>query len=253
MPAPVSKPEGAPIWIELTAPDADAAAAFYGALLGVTVSEPDEQFGMRTMDHPNGLIALLAPGETDPGWLVYLLASDVDVAVRDAVAAGGELLVPVEEAGELGRWAILRDPSGARVGLWEPWSMAGIAVENEAGAPTWFELHATTAYREAVRFYEQGLGWTVSRAGDSDEFRGVTFGEGPAAVAGISDGSITESGTPSRWQPSFQVADADAAAEVIRTHGGAVLDGPTDTPFGRTGHAVDPAGGVFAFVTPPAG
>jgi uncharacterized protein len=254
MPAPRKKPEGSPIWIELTAADPDAAAAFYIALLGISVTEPVAEYGgVRSLDHPNGLVGLLNPAKEgeETGWLVYLLASDVDDAVRDATAAGAEVLVPVSSAGDVGRWAVLRDPSGARVGLWEPWSMTGITVEDEPGAPGWFELHTTSAYRETVRFYEQGLDWTVSTMGDSDEFRMVTYGEGPDAVGGIYDGSVSEAGTPSRWQPYFVVADADAAATTIDAHGGTVLDGPDDTPFGRLGHALDPEGAAFAFFAPP--
>ena len=238
--------------MELTAADPDTAAAFSTALLGIRVTDPVAELGgVRSLDHPDGLIGLLVPGSEDPGWLVSLLASDVDDAVRGAEAAGGVVVTPVQTAGDLGRWAVLRDPSGARVGLWEPWSMAGITVENEPGATAWYELHATSGYADTVRFSEQGLDWTVSTMGDSDGFRVVTYGEGPAAVAGIYDGSITEAGSPSRRLPYFAVADADAAADTIRSHGGTVLDGPTDTPFGRVGHALDPEGAAFSFVLLP--
>jgi uncharacterized protein len=251
MPA-LQKPESAPVWLELTAADPEAAAAFYTGLLGVTLGEPHG--GMRALNHPGGSIGLLVPGGPDdePGWLVYLLASDVEDAVRDATAVGGEVLVPVTEASSAGRYAVLRDPSGARVGLFEPWDLPGVEVEGEPGSPGWYELHATSGYAEAVRFYEEGLDWAVSIMGDTDEFRMVTYGQGQTAHAGIYDGSITEAGRPSAWQVYFVVADADAAADRIRELGGTVLDGPEDTPFGRLGHATDPEGSAFAFFTPPA-
>lgn len=254
MPALRSRPAGAPIWLELTAADPDAAAAFYAAVLGITVSPPDPTFGARSLDHPNGLAGLLnaaAPGE-DTGWLVYLRATELEESVRTAVAAGAEVVVPVSAADDLGRWAVLRDPSGARFGLWEAGTMPGLTVEGEPGAPGWFELHATSGYADAVRFYERGLGWSVSVMGDSDAFRMVVNGPDGTATAGVYDGSITEAGTPSRWWPYFLVADADDAARTIASHGGTVLDGPTDTPFGRLGHALDPEGAAFAFLVAPA-
>jgi len=254
VPAPARRTEGSPIWIELTAADPDAAGSFYAAVLGIAISPPDPQFGARSLDHPNGLAGLLnaaAPDE-ETGWLVYLLASALEDAVRDAAAAGAEVLLPVQSAGDFGRWAILRDPSGASIGLWEPGTMQGLTVVDEPGAPGWFELHATSGYREAVRFYEQGIGWTTSVMGDSDEFRMVVNGPDGTATAGVYDGSVTEAGTPSRWWPYFVVADADAAAETIRAHPSQILDGPTDTPFGRLGHALDPEGAAFAFLVPPA-
>ena len=252
MPAAEKKPESAPVWLELTAADPDRAAAFYGAVLGTTLGEPHG--GMRTFEHPGGTIGLLvpaAPGDAT-GWLVYLLASDVDDSVRDATAVGGEVLVPVTTASSAGRYAVLRDPSGARVGLFEPWELPGVAVEGEPGAPGWYELHATSGYDAAVRFYEEGLDWAISVLGDSDGFRMVTYGQGDTAVAGIYDGSVSEAGHPSAWQVYFQVGDVDAALPVVVAHGGTVLDGPSDTPFGRMAHVLDPEGAPIALFVPPA-
>ena len=40
--------------------------------------------------------------------------------------------------------------------------------------------------------------------------------------------------------------------EVIREHGGTVLDGPQDSPFGRVTTVQDPAGATFQINEPPA-
>ena len=42
------------------------------------------------------------------------------------------------------------------------------------------------------------------------------------------------------------------ALEVIREHGGTVLDGPQDSPFGRVTTVLDPAGATFQINEPPA-
>lgn len=52
-------------------------------------------------------------------------------------------------------------------------------------------------------------------------------------------------GTPSHWLVYFQVADADSAADAAGSNGGQVLVPPFDTPFGRMGGLVDPAGAAF--------
>jgi predicted enzyme related to lactoylglutathione lyase len=252
MPA-VQKPESAPVWLELVAADPAAAAAFYGAVLGTVLGEPHG--GMRTFEHPDGTIGLLVPAQPGDatGWLVYLLASDVDDSVRGATAAGGEVLVPVTSASPAGRYAVLRDPSGARVGLFEPELLAGVEVEGRPGAPGWYELHATSGYDEAVRFYADGLDWSVHVLSDSDGFRMVTYGQGDTAVAGIYDASASEAGRPSAWQVYFQVADVEAALTAVREHGGTVLDGPSDTPYGRMAHVLDPEGAPIALFVPPIG
>jgi len=50
-------------------------------------------------------------------------------------------------------------------------------------------------------------------------------------------------GTPSHWLVYFSVSDADTSA--AEGHGGQVLAPPFDTPCGRRGAVVDPAGAVF--------
>ena len=50
MPAAGTKPESAPVWLELAARDPEAAAAFYTGLLGATLGEPHG--GMRTLERP---------------------------------------------------------------------------------------------------------------------------------------------------------------------------------------------------------
>ena len=49
----------------------------------------------------------------------------------------------------------------------------------------------------------------------------------------------------------FAVADADLAASVVRENGGRVIDGPSDTPFGRMSHAADSTGAAFTFIQLP--
>jgi predicted enzyme related to lactoylglutathione lyase len=51
----------------------------------------------------------------------------------------------------------------------------------------------------------------------------------------------------------FQVADVEAALTAVREHGGTVLDGPSDTPYGRMAHVLDPEGAPIALFVPPIG
>ena len=49
------------------------------------------------------------------------------------------------------------------------------------------------------------------------------------------------------------VAEKRAALEVVREHGGRVLDGPQDSPFGRVTTVTDPAGATFQLNEPNRG
>src|SRR4029079_420332 len=110
----------------------------------------------------------------------------------------------------LGRFAVVTDPGGAAIGIWQPRSHQGFSIINEPGAPTWAELH-TRDYDAAVRFYTDVFGWETATVGDTPEFRYTTLGEGDDALAGIMDASgFLPDGVPAHWSVYFAVEDAKA-------------------------------------------
>src|SRR5260370_37513893 len=74
-------------------------------------------------------------------WSSYLAAHDAAHTLDAAVDQGGQVVVPVTNVGELGTMAVITDPGGARVGIWQPAAFPGFAVRDQPGTPTWFELH----------------------------------------------------------------------------------------------------------------
>lgn len=122
---------GAFAWAELLTPEPQAAVAFFQQLFGHEVTEyAQDDGGSYTTLMVNGAeVAGIAsaPGEDDadgddadgeagagPGWQVYFGVSSVPRAVAAAVAAGAEVLVEPDDAGdgEAGSMATFRDPQG---------------------------------------------------------------------------------------------------------------------------------------------
>jgi predicted enzyme related to lactoylglutathione lyase len=242
--------QGEPVWLELTTTDFDTSVAFYSGLFGWTPdATPETLDGGTTMHLERDRVARIVPMPED-GWVVYLRTDDI-VATTTAVAAhGGRLELAPSAVRDLAIMAIATDPSGARVGFWEPELHAGFDVEDVPGAPTWFELH-TSDFAAAVPFYEKVAGWRPVSMGDSDGFRMVANGAPGAAEAGIYDASRSDLTEASMWMPYFAVEDADAAAARIRELGGSLLDEIVDTPFGRLVHATDPRGTLFTIIRLP--
>jgi predicted enzyme related to lactoylglutathione lyase len=148
--------------------------------------------------------------------------------------------------------AVVTDPTGAAIGMWQPGTHTGFGVVAEPGAPGWFELH-TRDHATAVAFYRDVFGWDVHVVSDTPEFRYATYGEGPAAYAGIMDASaFLPDGVPAHWSVYFGTADTDATLERATALGGSVLQVGEDTPYGRLGIAADPTGAVFKLVGPNA-
>lgn len=248
------KPVGTPVWLELASADQPAAVAFYGGVLGWSASEPFAEFdGYQDFSVDGATIAgvrSLEAGELG-SWTILFRVDDVEAAVARARELGATAISELEPAGELGIAAYLRDPSGARFALWQVGGFTGIEVEKIAGAPCWYELH-TKDYAAATSFYADLFGWELTSTGDSDEFRMSIAGDPPAPDLGIYDAALDDGSSESTWMPYFSVDDADHVAALVREHGGAMLDDPVDTPFGRVARVVDPGGALFTILTSPA-
>jgi uncharacterized protein len=53
-------------------------------------------------------------------WTPYVRVGDVEDTARRAGAAGGTVIVPPFAVSSLARIALIQDPGGATLGLWEP-------------------------------------------------------------------------------------------------------------------------------------
>jgi hypothetical protein len=182
---------------------------------------------------------------TADAWSVYLASADAKATVDAAAAHGSQVIVPAMDVLALGTMAVVTDPGGAAIGVWQPGLHKGFGVVSEPGAPAWFELH-TRNYDGAVAFYRDVFGWDAHAMSDTPEFCYTTLGEGESAAAGIMDATgFLPEGVPSSWTIYFAVADTDAAVDKIVALGGAVAQPAQDTPYGRLAGATDPTGAAF--------
>jgi uncharacterized protein len=193
------------------------------------------------------------PGSGMPdAWSVYLTAADARKTVAAAAADGGTVLVEPMDVADLGTMAVLSDPGGAGIGLWQPGTHPGSGFVYEAGAPSWFELH-TRDYDTAVAFYRDIFRWTTNVVSDSADFRYTTLKLGDEMLAGIMDSSaMLPEGVPAHWKVYFGVDDTDATLARIVELGGAIVRPAEDTPYGRLAVATDPTGAQFSLVAPNA-
>ena len=116
--ARVKDEPGALTWNELQTSSADAAAEFYGGLLGLergeTMGEMDYTL-LRAQGTEVAGVVQIAPdwGPVPPNWAIYFGVADVDETVAKVQSLGGGVLVPGTDIPEIGRFAVLRDPQGA--------------------------------------------------------------------------------------------------------------------------------------------
>lgn len=124
--APPPPPPGTIGWTDLTVPDAERIRAFYEAVVGWRASGVEmggyEDWVMEREDgtpvagicHRRGVNA-----DLPSVWLVYVTVADLDRSLKAVEGQGGMVLVPVRHMGAQGRYAVIRDPAGATLALFE--------------------------------------------------------------------------------------------------------------------------------------
>jgi len=259
---------GVPCWVVGLAPDPDQAAAFYGGLFGWSF-EPDEPVHVvaRLRGRVVAGLAPLGPAgpEAAPGWVTQVQVQSADAVAEQAAALGGTVLAGPADFSPAGRATVLRDPTGAVVGAWEPARRRGAEVVNEPGAWSMSSL-VTPDPQAAARFYGELFGWTTESFDLGEEtmtmFRlpGYVGGEPQQPVSreviatmSAMPAQQADAGVRPHWSAAFWVADAAGAAAQAAELGGTVVAEPFDIGIGWSAVLADPAGGVFSVsqVGPP--
>jgi predicted enzyme related to lactoylglutathione lyase len=256
MPTRTNAPVGSPCWADLWTSDVEGSRRFYGEVLGWEAGEPSPEFGgyftfLRGGDPVAGAMGDMGEMRADNSWKIYLTTDDCAKTIEVAEAAGASVVGPAMPVADLGVQAVLVDPTGAPFGIWQPGTFAGFTVLNEAGAPSWFELH-TRDYAGALSFYTSVFGLEADTIGDSDDFRYSVLRAAGASeqLAGIMDASaFLPDGEGARWSIYWEVDGVDATVAKAKALGGAVLNEPEDTPYGRLAGLADPAGARFKLRT----
>ena len=125
---PVTMLPGHFCWLDLAAADAGVAGEFYHQLLG---------WSLRTHAVNGGHFASFRLGEEEVAtiyqlrthhlaqgvpshWTPYIAVTSVDLSVRQAAALGASVVVAPFAIPGRARIALLQDPVGAVLGLWQP-------------------------------------------------------------------------------------------------------------------------------------
>jgi predicted enzyme related to lactoylglutathione lyase len=109
-------------WDELSTSDPQKAAKFYGALFGWDVQGMDMGGGMTywmaTKDGAQvaGIMKTPKDAPHPPMWLAYV-AADVDAKAKLSQELGARVYVPPTDIPNVGRFAVLGDPTGATIAL----------------------------------------------------------------------------------------------------------------------------------------
>lgn len=113
-------------WNELATTNVKAAKDFYGKVFGwkftdhemgdmtyTMIKTDDKEFG--------GIWAIPKDKEKQipPHWMGYILVENLDDSLEKSTKNGASIMKPATLAGDMGRFAIITDPTGAHIALWQ--------------------------------------------------------------------------------------------------------------------------------------
>jgi uncharacterized protein len=244
-------PAGFRAGVETLQPDPRAALDFYAPLFGWEFADPGpmpgelagEPFVARVQGRDVAGVGSLpeSGGSVAPSWNTYVRVVRADEVVGRAQAAGATLLLGPLDALPAGRLAVLVDPVGAVVCVWEARAREGAQHINEPGTWAMSSLH-TSDGEGAKAFYGSVFGWQPEAFGPPEaqmtlgRLPGYVGGEGKWAtvpsdvVAVMAPTGDAAAAVPPHWNVNLRVDDADATVEQALGLGGRVVAPVLDTP-----------------------
>jgi predicted enzyme related to lactoylglutathione lyase len=237
-------------WSELSTTDQDGAKAFYGGLFGWQAEDlPIGDGGVYSMMRLAGTsvaaIAAQPPEQRAAGapamWNSYVTVESADAAAARAKDLGADVHAPAFDVMQAGRMAVIQDPQGAYVMVWEPREHIGAGLVNAPGALVWNELQSPDLDASGA-FYGALFGWEVQDApGMSERYVGIKNGSS-------NNGGMRQAtpGMPPSWLVYFGTEDIEAGIARVQELGGAKLVGPVDIQIAKFAVVQDPQGAVFA-------
>jgi predicted enzyme related to lactoylglutathione lyase len=245
-------------WIELGTSNQQAAKQFYGNLFGWTAEDnpmgPSMTYTMLRLGGKDvaGAYTLMKEqldAHVPPHWMLYIKVDSADAAAEKAARLGGKLIVPPSDIPNIGRFAVLQDPTGGAISLFQPGQHRGFTVFGDIGALCWADLNSTDPGKAAT-FYGSLFGWTYETG--KDGYRHIVNGSSHNdMIGGVPPHMHAPPGTPSHWMPYFHVADCGASAGKASSLGARALMPATPMEnVGTIAVLADPQGAVFALFQP---
>jgi predicted enzyme related to lactoylglutathione lyase len=184
-----------------------------------------------------------------PHWNCYVSVESADATAALATELGATLAAEPFDVLDVGRMAVIVDPEGAALAVWEAGTHIGASLVNTPGSLSWNDL-LTPDPEASTRFYGDLFGWTTKEMQGGEGYRVIYNGE--AGNGGMLPLRPEMGPTPPNWMPYFGHEDVERLAKEIGGLGGQLFNGPMPLPQGTDGTIAvfgDPQGAAFAVFT----
>jgi len=252
-------PAGSFCWIELATTDQKAAKDFYGSLFGWSPQDspigPDEFYTIFKLEGRDAAAGYTLRQDqraqgVPPNWMIYITVDSADQAATKTKQLSGTVVMPPFDVMDLGRMAVIQDPTGAHFCVWQARKNTGIGVAHVAGTLCWADL-STPDTKRASDFYSALFGWQIM-ADEKDKSGYLHIKNSEHFIGGIPPAAHRPPGVPPHWLAYFWVDDVDASAAKGKQMGANLCVAPmTIENVGRMAVIADPQGAVFAIFNSP--
>ncbi|MEM9353236.1 MAG: VOC family protein [Planctomycetota bacterium] len=249
-------------WVDLAAGDMAEAKAFYTGLFGWDCVDQDTQGGPPYAIFEIGGKRLAGLGQLSddmrsqgvpPAWNSYVNVADLESTISKCQELGGAAPMPVCKIMDAGSMAMILDPGGAPLFLWQADKHLGAGLVNEVGTHCWNEL-ATRDLKQSKNFFGKLFGWTFEANDDSPApYYNIKLGNikldggkhGDRLNGGMMQMTEEWGDAPPHWTVYFHVADIHEYEKRLEQLGGQKIHGPFETPVGPIIVSADPQGAAF--------
>jgi predicted enzyme related to lactoylglutathione lyase len=245
--------DGRIVWHDLLTTTPAESRRFYNELFGWEFEKPASFIGVGNSDsymliRQNGRVIggmldanILERDNNVSQWVTVMSTGDINAAIADVVAGGGEVLTPPTDVGSRGTLAVIASPDKAILALLQTRAGDPEESEPEINGWLWNELW-TNDVPGATAFFAQvaGLEYEDHTVADTDRnYRVLKSGDVPRAA--VLDNPFE--GELPVWVNYLRVADPAAIAARVESLGGRILVEAQPRSIG----------GTVAFVAGPSG
>jgi predicted enzyme related to lactoylglutathione lyase len=238
------------VWHELMTPDTSGAHAFYSKVVGWKTQPFEHDPSYQMFAAGSGPIggSVAQPAGT-PHWLHYVGTPDIEATVQAAKSRGGSVTKEISAIPNGGKYAVLADPQGAAIAVYQSAQDAGKESPPKRGEFSWHEL-ATTDWKAAVDFYSAVFGWEKMAEHDMGAMgKYVLFGSNGVQRGGMFNKPPEYPGGPG-WLGYIRVKDVNETVKKAKGARATLINGPMEVPGGDwIAQFVDPYGAMFAVHT----
>jgi predicted enzyme related to lactoylglutathione lyase len=244
-------------WIELGTTDQQAAKKFYTALFGWEVNEfsigPGEVYSIFRLHNQDAAAAYtlredqLSQG-VPPHWMLYVAVQSADEAAKKVGQLGGNVLMAAFDVMDIGRMAVLQDPTGAVFSVWQAKKHKGIGIAGTEGTLCWADL-STPDQQKTGSFYSKLFGWDLDPGQDKSGYLHIK--NGGDYIGGIPPTHHRDPNVPPHWLLYFEVTSCDRTAAKAKQLGAKFcLEPMTMENVGQMAVLFDAHGAIFAIFEP---